>query len=230
MAIKPHKPKVRIVDSAYVLDYYPIPEPDEKSYSHAGKYNEDFDSWKKSKQTVIIYEHHVKDCIELARNISTQKGNCAFEQELKLGIEISPDDIEISRIFDGNKSITDYAFIKKAVEHPELSHPNKIDLKSAEKKFDEILSSQTKEDYEQWLQHDNNRQKFYEYGESLGIKINDLQRLAIILNGYSRINEPFKNFWLRLEMFVENVQVNDAMSEQEKDMILNICKQQQKIK
>ena len=34
------------------------------------------------------------------------------------------------------------------------------------------------------------------------------------------------NFWKRLEMFIENVQVNDAMSEEEKDMILRVAKEQ----
>lgn len=32
------------------------------------------------------------------------------------------------------------------------------------------------------------------------------------------------NFWQRLHSFVENVQVNDAWSEEEKDVIINICK------
>ena len=31
------------------------------------------------------------------------------------------------------------------------------------------------------------------------------------------------NFWIRLKSFVINVQVNDQMSEEEKEMILNIC-------
>ena len=35
------------------------------------------------------------------------------------------------------------------------------------------------------------------------------------------------NFWKRLEMFVENVQVNDMPSEEEKEMILNVCKREQ---
>lgn len=34
------------------------------------------------------------------------------------------------------------------------------------------------------------------------------------------------NFWKRLEMFVSDVSVADPMSEEEKDMILNVCKQQ----
>lgn len=33
-----------------------------------------------------------------------------------------------------------------------------------------------------------------------------------------------KSFWKRLEMFVSNVDVNDAMSEEEKEMILRTCK------
>lgn len=32
-----------------------------------------------------------------------------------------------------------------------------------------------------------------------------------------------KEFWERLKSFVENVQVNDLMSEEEKQMILNNC-------
>lgn len=31
------------------------------------------------------------------------------------------------------------------------------------------------------------------------------------------------NFWQRLGTFVQAVQVNDPMSEEEKDMILNVC-------
>ena len=31
------------------------------------------------------------------------------------------------------------------------------------------------------------------------------------------------NFWIRLKSFVSNVKVNDQMSEEEKEMILNIC-------
>ena len=34
------------------------------------------------------------------------------------------------------------------------------------------------------------------------------------------------NFWKRLESFVKEVQVNDMMSEEEKDMILHTCKEQ----
>lgn len=34
------------------------------------------------------------------------------------------------------------------------------------------------------------------------------------------------SFWKRLEMFVNNVQVNDPMSEEEKEMILHTCKKQ----
>ncbi len=33
-----------------------------------------------------------------------------------------------------------------------------------------------------------------------------------------------KSFWLRLQSFVENVQVNDAMIEEEKNFILSQCK------
>lgn len=34
------------------------------------------------------------------------------------------------------------------------------------------------------------------------------------------------NFWRRLEMFVKEVQVNDLPGEEEKEMILNVCKKQ----
>lgn len=37
------------------------------------------------------------------------------------------------------------------------------------------------------------------------------------------MNEPFKGFWNRLHSFVANVEVNDAMSEEEKCMILSVC-------
>ncbi len=38
------------------------------------------------------------------------------------------------------------------------------------------------------------------------------------------LKEPFDLFWKRLEAFIANVQVNDPMSEEEKDMILGVCK------
>ena len=34
------------------------------------------------------------------------------------------------------------------------------------------------------------------------------------------------NFWKRLENFISNVQVNDMPSEEEKEMILNVCKRE----
>jgi hypothetical protein len=34
----------------------------------------------------------------------------------------------------------------------------------------------------------------------------------------------FNGFWKRLELFMENVNVNDIMSEEEKEMILSVCK------
>ena len=36
-------------------------------------------------------------------------------------------------------------------------------------------------------------------------------------------DEPFKGFWDRLKMFVSNVEVQDPMSEEEKDMIIAVC-------
>ncbi len=36
-----------------------------------------------------------------------------------------------------------------------------------------------------------------------------------------------KNFWDRLENFMSNVQVNDAMSEEERRMIIHVCNEQQ---
>ena len=44
------------------------------------------------------------------------------------------------------------------------------------------------------------------------------------------MNEPFEGFWNRLKTFVENVQVNDAMSEEEKGMILHTCNEQTNVK
>lgn len=37
------------------------------------------------------------------------------------------------------------------------------------------------------------------------------------------------NFWKRIEMFVSNVQVNDPMSEEEKEMIIRISKEYQNL-
>ena len=36
-------------------------------------------------------------------------------------------------------------------------------------------------------------------------------------------HEPFNGFWIRLKEFISNVEVNDAMSEEEKGMILSVC-------
>ena len=44
-----------------------------------------------------------------------------------------------------------------------------------------------------------------------------------ILEGYARQYEPFPGFWKRLKSFVNNVQVNDPMSEEEKEMIIHVC-------
>lgn len=38
-----------------------------------------------------------------------------------------------------------------------------------------------------------------------------------------RAGTPFNGCWNRLKMFVENVQVDDPMSEEEKEMIINMC-------
>jgi len=38
-----------------------------------------------------------------------------------------------------------------------------------------------------------------------------------------KLNEPFPGFWKRLKSFVSNVQVNDPMSEEEKEMIIHVC-------
>ena len=37
------------------------------------------------------------------------------------------------------------------------------------------------------------------------------------------LNEPFPGFWKRLKTFAKNVQVNDPMSEEEKEMIIHVC-------
>ena len=34
-----------------------------------------------------------------------------------------------------------------------------------------------------------------------------------------------RTFWKRLYLFIENVQVNDPMSEEEKKVIIDVCKQ-----
>jgi hypothetical protein len=58
---------------------------------------------------------------------------------------------------------------------------------------------------------------------------NEVQDFANKLESMQKENERLKvfdGFWRRLLMFVENVQVNDMMSEEEKGMIINICKAQ----
>lgn len=42
--------------------------------------------------------------------------------------------------------------------------------------------------------------------------------------------EPTLNFWKRLKSFVQNVQVNDPMSDEEKDMIIHVCNEKLSIK
>lgn len=39
--------------------------------------------------------------------------------------------------------------------------------------------------------------------------------------------EPFPGFWERLESFVKDVQVNDPVGQEEKEMILSVCKKKQ---
>ena len=51
------------------------------------------------------------------------------------------------------------------------------------------------------------------------------------IDGYTQCQEdmddkPFNNFYLRLKSFVSNVQVNDPMSEEEKEMIIYVCNKQ----
>lgn len=50
-------------------------------------------------------------------------------------------------------------------------------------------------------------------------------RMAAELSKYGKLKQI--NFWRRLEMFVENVNVNDPMSEEEKEMIIRIAKEYQ---
>jgi len=44
-----------------------------------------------------------------------------------------------------------------------------------------------------------------------------------VMESYAKQHEPFPNFYKRLRNFVSNVQVNDPMSEEEKEMIIHIC-------
>jgi len=43
-----------------------------------------------------------------------------------------------------------------------------------------------------------------------------------------REKQPFPNFWKRLKDFVYDVEIGCAMGEEEKEMILNVCKKQMK--
>jgi len=45
------------------------------------------------------------------------------------------------------------------------------------------------------------------------------------MDEYASQFQQDRTFWGRLESFVSNVQVNDAMSEEEKEYILNVAKQ-----
>jgi len=46
---------------------------------------------------------------------------------------------------------------------------------------------------------------------------------AAFIHGLTYDRFPL-NFWERLEMFISNVEVNDPMSEEEKEMIISVCK------
>ena len=50
--------------------------------------------------------------------------------------------------------------------------------------------------------------------------------LLIQTDSYSHNDLQRINFWQRLKTFVENVQVNDMPSEEEKSMIIHICDKQ----
>ena len=70
-----------------------------------------------------------------------------------------------------------------------------------------------------------------ELREKFEYKFNSLHHAAIaeIFNWFlenipQEKQEPFIGFWSRLHSFVENVRVNDPMSEEEKEMILQVCK------
>lgn len=54
-------------------------------------------------------------------------------------------------------------------------------------------------------------------------------RYVAALEEYSsQFIQPPLHFWKRLEMFIENIQVNDPMSEEEKQMILSVTRKQAK--
>jgi hypothetical protein len=53
-------------------------------------------------------------------------------------------------------------------------------------------------------------------------RITNIERAAFI-HGLTFDRFPL-NFWERLEMFISNVEVNDPMSEEEKQMIISVCK------
>ena len=52
----------------------------------------------------------------------------------------------------------------------------------------------------------------------------EVKMFAEFTEQYATIRtEPFPGFWKRLKSFVSNVQVNDPMSEEEKEMIIHVC-------
>lgn len=60
----------------------------------------------------------------------------------------------------------------------------------------------------------------YNQGKLEGILIPFLEAME----EYGNKITPDKTFWGRLELFIKNVNVNDMMSEEEKQYILNTCK------
>jgi len=88
----------------------------------------------------------------------------------------------------------------------------------------------TKEEIEQLATQDfNDRQECGHY-ELADLKSRDYYYDGFC-NAYTQCQEDmadklFNNFYLRLKSFVSNVQVNDPMSEEEKEMIIYVCNKQ----
>ena len=66
--------------------------------------------------------------------------------------------------------------------------------------------------------------ELYGYKKEVLKAVSEAYRIGLHDREKIKANEPFPGFWARLYDFVENIEVCDAMSDEEKHMILNVCR------
>lgn len=80
-----------------------------------------------------------------------------------------------------------------------------------------VLGENVKDYFRTLEEAEMKRKIFSNLPKKRDVPVNDLIDQAI--EGYDKQ----LSFWKRLKMFVQNVEVRDAMSDEEKDMIMSVC-------